>query len=76
MKIEKVEKFVTNLHDKTKYVLHIRSLKHALYHGLILKKLHRIIKFDQKARLKSYIDMNTDLRKKLFFWKRFFKLME
>ena len=34
MKIQKVEKLVANLHDKTEYVLHIRNLKHALNHGL------------------------------------------
>ena len=27
MKIEKVEKLVANLHDKTQYVIHIRNLK-------------------------------------------------
>ena len=27
MKIEKVEKLVINLHDKTEYVIHIRNLK-------------------------------------------------
>ena len=64
MKIEKVEKLVANLHDKTEYVIHIRSLKHALNHELVLKKLHRIVKLKQKSWLKSYIDMNTDLRKK------------
>ena len=46
MKIEKVEKLVANLHDKTEYVIHIRNLNQALSHGLILKKLHRIIKFN------------------------------
>ena len=35
MKIEKVQKLVTNLHDKTEYVIHIRNLKQALNHGLI-----------------------------------------
>ena len=30
MKIEKVEKLVTNLHDKTEYAIHIRNLKQAL----------------------------------------------
>ena len=30
MKIEKVEKLVTNLYDKTEYVIHIRNLKQAL----------------------------------------------
>ena len=39
------------------------NLKQALNHGLVLKKVHRVIKFDQNARLKPYIDMNTDLRK-------------
>ena len=35
MKNEKVENLVTNLHDKTRYVIHIRNLKQALNHGLI-----------------------------------------
>ena len=33
-KIEKVEKLVANLHDKTEYIIHIRILKRALSHGL------------------------------------------
>ena len=61
MEIEKVQKFVANLHDKTKYVMDIRNLKQALSQGFVLKKVHRIIKLNQKAWLKSYIDMNTDL---------------
>ena len=64
MEIDKFENLVATLHDKTEYVLHIKNLKQALNHGLVLKKLHRVIKFNQKAWLKSYIDMNTDLRKK------------
>ena len=63
MKIEKVEKFAANLNDKTEYVIHIRNLKEALSHKLVLKKVHRTIKFKQKAWLKPYTDMNTDLRK-------------
>ena len=46
------------------YIVHIRSLKQALNHGLILKKVHRAIQFYQKAWRKPYIDMNTKLRKK------------
>ena len=64
MKVEKVEKLVANLHDKTEYVIHIRNLQQALNHGLVLKKVHRMIKFNQNVWLKPYIDMNTDLKKK------------
>ena len=63
MKMAKVEKLVANLHGKTEYVIHIRNLKQALNHGLVLKYLHRIVKFKQKAWLKSYIDFNRDLKK-------------
>ena len=35
------------------------NIKQALNHGLILKKVHKVIKFNQKACLKPYIDMNT-----------------
>ena len=45
-------------------LFHIRALKQALNHELILKKVHRIIQFKQKALLKAYIDMKTELRKK------------
>ena len=65
MKIEKVEKLVANLHNKTEYVIHIRNLKHALNHGLVLKKVHRVIKFNQNAWLKPYIDMKNILILKL-----------
>ena len=45
--IEKVEK-VTNLHDKTACIIHIRNLRQSLNQGLILKKVHSVIKFNQK----------------------------
>ena len=80
MKIEKVENLVTNLHDKTEYVLHIlhiRNLKQALSHGLTLKKVQRVFKFNQNALLKPYNDMNRKLRQKAKnnFEKDFFRLM-
>ena len=49
MNIEKFEKLVSNLHDETDYVIHIRNLKQALVHGLILKKVHTTIKFNQNV---------------------------
>ena len=77
MKIDKTQKLVCNLHDKKKYFVHISILKQALNHGLNLKKVHRVIEFNQEAWLKKYIDMNTELRKKASndFEKDFFKLM-
>ena len=62
MKINKCSKFVCNLYDKKNYVVHIRSLKQALNHGLILKKVHRAIQFNQEAWLEPYINKNTELR--------------
>ena len=74
---EKVEKLVCSIEDKEKYVIHKRALKQALNHGLILKDVHRVIKFNQEAWLKPYIDMNTNLRTeaKNEFEKDFFKLV-
>ena len=76
-KNENVEKRICSIEDKEKYVAHIRALKQALNHGLKSKKVCRVIQFYQKAWLKPYIDMNTELRKnaKNEFEKNFFKLM-
>ena len=76
-KVNKVEKLICSIEDKEKYVMHIKVLKQALNHGLVLKKVHRVIQFNQKDWLKPYIDMNTKLRKeaKNDFEKDFFKLM-
>ena len=45
MKIKRVEKLVPNLKCKKRYVVHIKTLDQALKHGLKLKKVHRVIKF-------------------------------
>ena len=77
MEINKCKKLVCNLYNKKKYVAHINTLKQALNHGLKLKKIHRVIEFNQEAWLKPYIDRNTELRKlaKNDFEKDLFKLM-
>ena len=77
MEVNKCKKLVCNLFNKKKYVAHINALKQALNHGLKLKKIHRVIEFNQEAWLKPYIDMNTELRKvaKNDFEKDLFKLM-
>ena len=73
----KIETLVGNLQDKNKYITHIRNLKQALNHRLVFKKVYKVIKFNQNAWLKPFIDMNTDLRKKAKngFEKDSFKLM-
>ena len=77
MEINKCKKLICHLSNKKKYVIPINSLKQALNHGLKLKKIHRVIEFNQKEWLKPYIDMNTELRKaaKNDFEKDLYKLM-
>ena len=62
-KIKKVEKLICSIEDKEKCVVHIKALKQVLNYDLKLKKVQRVIQFYQKAWLKPYIDMNTELRK-------------
>ena len=64
-KLEKVEKLVCRIGDKEKYILHKRASKQALNHGLVLKRMHRVIQFNQKAWLKPYFDMNTKKKNKI-----------
>ena len=50
-KINKCIRLVYNIQDKENYVVDIKALNH----GLILRKVHRVIQFNQKAWLKPYI---------------------
>ena len=76
MNIEKAENLTGNLLNQTENLILIRNLKKALNYGLVFKKVHRMIKFNQNAWLKPYNDMNTDLKKKARndFEKDFFKV--
>ena len=49
MKINKCTKLVCTVQDKENFVIHIRALKQALNHRLILKKVHGVIEFRQDA---------------------------
>lgn len=73
----KVEKLLTTLEDKDNYVLHYKNLQLYLRLGMKLKKIHRILEFQQEAFMKPYVEFNTQMRQKAksTFQKNFYKLM-
>ena len=71
-KVNKVEKLICDIEDTKKYVIHIRTLKQALNHGLRLKKVHKIIQFNQKSWLKTYWhEYWTKKKCKKWIWEKF-----
>ena len=77
IRVNGLGKLVSNLHDKKKYVIHVKALKQAFDHGFVLERIHRVIQFKQSAWMKEYIDFSTRLRTvaKNDFEKDFYKLM-
>ena len=70
-------KLTPNLNNKRNYVVNIRALNQALSHGLVLRKVHRVIEFDQAPWMKSYMDFNMAKRAKTRneFEKDYYKTM-
>ena len=77
IKVGNVKKLIPNLSNKKYYVIYYRNLQLCLSLGMILTKIHRVLKFKQSDWMKKYIDFNT--KKRMYaandFEKDFFKLM-
>ena len=80
IKLDKVEKLVSSFLPKKNYVVHYKSLKQYIEMSLVLKKVHRGIKFYQSCWMEPYIRKNTNLtieaqKAKNKFEEEYFKLM-
>ena len=71
------EKLIPNLQKKTNYIVHGQNLQFYIDHGLVITKIHRVLEFQQRPWLKTYIDFNTQKRTEAVddFEKDLFKLM-
>ena len=56
------KKLCLTLFDKKDYILHYRNLKYCLTKGLKIKRVNKVLKFNQSPWLRSYIELNTKLR--------------
>ena len=73
----KSKKLICDWTDKKKYLIHYRTLKFYIRHGMIVEKLHEIISFKQSRWMEKYTSFNTQKRNraKNDFEKDFFKLL-
>ena len=71
------KKLLLTLEDKNNYVVHYRNLQFYLKKGMKLKRVHRVLEFEQECWMEPYIRMSTEFRKKSKsdFEKNFYKLM-
>ena len=75
--VNKSEKLIPNLMNKTNYIVHYQNLKLYLDLGMKVSKIHRVLTFSQQSWLKPFIEFNTIKRAQATteFGKAFFKLL-
>ena len=64
IKVGDVKKLISNLGDKTNYVVQYRNLELYLSLGIKLTKVHKVLKLRQSDWMKIYMDFSTKKRKK------------
>lgn len=57
------KKLCATLTEKKNYVVSLRNLQQAIRHGLEVRALHKVLKFDQSNWIKSYIELNNNIRR-------------
>lgn len=56
------EKLMLTLYNKKRYVMHHSMFQFVIQQGLVVKKIHRVLRFRQSKFLSSYIAVNTLMR--------------
>eukprot|EP01060_Flectonema_neradi_P014484 TRINITY_DN2113_c0_g1_i9.p1 TRINITY_DN2113_c0_g1~~TRINITY_DN2113_c0_g1_i9.p1 ORF type:complete len:1015 (+),score=166.76 TRINITY_DN2113_c0_g1_i9:2734-5778(+) len=71
------KKLICDFKPRVKQIYNIEYLSFLLDHGLVLKRVHRVVSYDQKPWLKKYIELNTGFRQqaKNEFEKDLYKLL-
>ena len=57
------EKLVPHLADRIEYVVHYRALKRYIQLGMVVTKIHRVLRFRQLPFLQSFMDLNISKRR-------------
>ena len=60
IKVVDVKKIISDLGNKTNYVVHYRNLQVCLSLGMRLTKIHVVLRFKQSDWMKKYIVFNTE----------------
>jgi hypothetical protein len=60
----KVDMLLQTLEDREHYCVYYKNLRFYLKHGMVLKKIHRILEFNEAPIMRSYIEKNTEMRNK------------